>query len=1400
MKTSSKKLSLLVVWLTAMIYLPSLSNAQQLIHVKLNSATFFQFFEFDGYNPGVTLELVKGCGNSNGISVSQQTNGFLLEGDSVGIWSFCYRTVSGTQYGASTEIFVSVSDQSVSASCAPIGCSISCYEDFENFPVGSNAYYPNFMPPIVTPPYLTVAMGPNTVDIYEQSENDNNYLSFRYTIGVGGPREVVVIPLTEPILPGCSAIYSFDAVAQPFQGTAYNGIPTLGIYGLSGGFCTNGFPLMDCTVGQTSFCSNVEASCMTLNNPGTVLSGVPIVVDGQTTTMGSNQVQGLNFNTYGPFTFTNTSQQSITHIMIQGRFDVEPTNSNTTIFNIDNFHVEKNCNETLIYGVEIIEKCANEEALVELRICRESDNIGVLPFEVQASVSAGSIITGGGFDPSGVALVPLAPGECIIRQLGINTAGLAPGTPITVTLSASSTVPCLNITEVNNQFDVLLENCNATAFVCPCTASNSINIDATASSPYYNSTLGGVLYSVLEQANNYDANNDGEIYGAEHGGCIAIAGRLIIDQDINFNSANIVMQPCAEILVKRVGSGAFPTLRLETNQINGCEQMWRGITVEDGARLELLENGIADAEFAVTAKASFAGASNLTSVAIQDNLFRRNHVGVIFEGTANQLSTVVHFPFVNNTFLGFEPNSSLLPPCTPGLVNYTPNYGYAGVVTLHTGLFLGASLPSGQISNEFNGLRNGVISKRARLDVRGNRFKNINLELWGTINLNEFNPGGVAAPTYEYSAGIAVAVEQGSATILGNDFDQCMHGVFTAFANADIRDNEFNPVGIAVEAYAPLSLNIRNNINMVFGRRAFVARELNASGRYVIADNAGTNGAVLGLTDNFNWFFPAIHAANVGGIYLENARISGNEITVNNAGRYGFRLEGNGGWVIDRNFVYGTNQLLREGFNLLQSDFNYLSDNFVDRDILQNNRGTAFKLSNSIGNRLCCNTANKTHKAFEFEINCDGTELFTNNMVQQNQSIFCQSGIIGTQFDRGNDFGTLPETATHLGTFNEIFFSRFRVLLLNKPYAPAAVAFAPGTPLGTPWFIGQGLHATCDTLAICKEPGKLPDLQEDIDDTDRAFANGDFGADNPVLQWEGERSLYAKLERKADLRDDDTQVMAFYDNEKNGKQGAYYEAQKALFAQRQLEAVHKDSLAAITTVLDSLDAQLNVKLTILQTAHGQDSLNLLEAVRQNVAAQAWYTHTLTQLQNNIEQARMQKVQAAVLLNSTLPADEIYEQNRKTINGIYLQTLAQNVLMLTPAQFAAVSSIAHQCVFEGGSAVLDARMLYQLHEIKTFDDDTLCSDSRQQRKVILQHKGPQVLLQPNPASDLVQIKGVPESEWVGIRIQLSSVHGQTRIVRPTQAWFSVADLPASVYYCTIWKGDLLLSTQRLMVIH
>jgi len=186
-----------------------------------------------------------------------------------------------------------------------------------------------------------------------------------------------------------------------------------------------------------------------------------------------------------------------------------------------------------------------------------------------------------------------------------------------------------------------------------------LNIDASPTSPHYNAALGGTLYSVLEAAFNFDQDNDGDIDASEHQGCIAIAGRLIVDQNLTINSCpNIKMQPCSEVVVGT--GGVHPTLTMSQNSIYSCVQMWKGITVTPYAHLVFLNNHpISDAQFGITAVGgSGLGTDPPTSIEVRGNTFTNDHVGIFLP--SNVFTTVTHIPLVDNTFNTASPLSLLV--------------------------------------------------------------------------------------------------------------------------------------------------------------------------------------------------------------------------------------------------------------------------------------------------------------------------------------------------------------------------------------------------------------------------------------------------------------------------------------------------------------------------------------------------------------------------------------------------------------------------------------------------------------------------------------------------------------------------------------------------------------------
>jgi hypothetical protein len=76
------------------------------------------------------------------------------------------------------------------------------------------------------------------------------------------------------------------------------------------------------------------------------------------------------------------------------------------------------------------------------------------------------------------------------------------------------------------------------------------------------------------------------------------------------------------------------------------------------------------------------------------------------------------------------------------------------------------------------------------------------------------------------------------------------------------------------------------------------------------------------------------------------------------------------------------------------------------------------------------------------------------------------------------------------------------------------------------------------------------------------------------------------------------------------------------------------------------------------------------------------------------------------LNSSITTTLVIEDNQKTVNNIYLQTIAKGLSKLDSGQAAIINGIANQCPVSGGKSVYQARALYKLFDRNVVYNDKL----------------------------------------------------------------------------------------------
>ncbi len=976
---------------------------------------------------------------------------------------------------------------------------------------------------------------------------------------------------------------------------------------------------------------------------------------------------------------------------------------------------------------------------------------------------------------------------------GQSTAAIVVSPTVTTTFTVT-------ITDVNGctdeaQVQVQVVEC---PFDCPCTAANTLNITASAQ---------GSLYSVLEAQFNYDQNNNGIIDQNEHHGCIAISGRLIIDQNLSIiNCPNIRMQPCAEIVVQ-----GQRTLTLTQNVITGCEQMWRGITVEAFGRLNFQRNEIQDAEHAITANGSWwfwpPVGNTSTIIDVQRNRFIRNHIGVFVPGPAG--SNVAHAPFSRNDFIG-NGGTPLLPPCTPALANWNADNGYAGVVIQGVTFAVGGANDVG-ITNTFSALRNGVIGESCWLQVHHASFTNMVGE-W----VNEGQTPGFAS-----SVGMGVLSNLGFSTINDSYFDGCGHGIYSNRGFLAAFRNDMPSVRRGIEMNSPFACNLAENTDIVYRNKGIIARDLQTTSisqwlQYAVNKNVLRNFDQQNIEGDM-----AIEMRNGNQPDLVNARMSENKIYLN-VGETGISIRGVGRWTLDQNYIQFApfNNLPSGGLGFLlnASPRNYLYGNTVV-DLASNGATSrGFNTANSTENVFCCNSTDGNRLGFRFFGACGSTTFRTSEMSFHETALeISLNGIMGDQgifvpffggffVNNRNWFGTSSGAAVHLATSNAVVnASRYHVLSTNSPDWPLQVSTQPG--ITDPWFYDDGeFDYTC---SVCEVPPLVPDARgKEIDEADKILTDagfGDYTRGLRMLQWEGSRSLYDRMKRFNELHNVNANIDAFYSNSVAGQIGQYYDADNLVNDLSRISTAMEADIADNIDAIAQVETDYNAKLNELRgAANLQDSLVIYGEAAVILMGARDYVPDLVQQIKTIQEDRITQAENALVAVSALEGEDLLNTNRKSVLEVYAQTIAQGKLELSAAQTATIKDIAYQCPEEGGSVVYLAQAIYQLVEPESFDDDELCIDQRGQPENPSRMSGGfEAEIIPNPASNNALIVLSQGALTGKVNIALIDAAGRTMLEKESTGDagaipISLADLPDGLYFCRIQVADIGVITRKLVV--
>ncbi|MBK8923322.1 MAG: right-handed parallel beta-helix repeat-containing protein [Saprospirales bacterium] len=719
-------------------------------------------------------------------------------------------------------------------------------------------------------------------------------------------------------------------------------------------------------------------------------------------------------------------------------------------------------------------------------------------------------------------------------------------------------------------------------------------------------------------------------------------------------------------------------------KIFSCTEMWQGIRVNAGARIDFFNNTqVSDAQRALYFPPGYAGSANRLRYAT----FKNNQIGLQVGELSSGLAAVVGFTQCwGNTFHQTQPLLS-------GAISGAPVSG--AVVTQKSDLRFGTS---GGPKNLFERMNYGVEVRRgAFLLVVNTAFENM---AYGTNSGSGIHATNAklqvtrAAGNDLYNcvftnnqyAGIFVQAATGPTTIEYSQFsgpqDFGIH--YRGTVNkvpVTIRENHFTLwrscfTGIYLER--PPS--DAGQTNSLVSRNTIVVSNTPPEPCRLAAmiNIVGNIGALNRLDVEFNKLANYTPCENTHGIYVSGQ---------GDSYRVRYDTVEYLGPVSALGSAFPEHAVLGIVFTNMPGDHNEVFGNYV-RSLLESKSGNVELNSRSFikcgihvvdcnAPAICANDVSLTYRGFHFGDLNPGTNFGANKIQHHVFGLYCGKTIntntnIGNQVRRANTWST--SAADYIDGGVGARYADGNFVPFQFFYDPFYANHVPpsANPLIGTWFVSQAGNPTgCGDITIR------------VEDSDIAIAQGTYPAPNAAAAWDYRRQLWYKLTRHPELADDDADVWAFYNNSQGSSE------QQCAGAQYQYEQAFMPA-PALSAALDSLYAQhavLIAETLALDAQIGQDTTNLdetaaaaLETKWTELAALNLAIADALDIYAFGRNALLQAVQATV---DELPGMQTYESSWGTILSAGIKKGQE--LELDAAEIAELLAIAQSCPAEAGTA-------------------------------------------------------------------------------------------------------------------
>lgn len=689
------------------------------------------------------------------------------------------------------------------------------------------------------------------------------------------------------------------------------------------------------------------------------------------------------------------------------------------------------------------------------------------------------------------------------------------------------------------------------------------------------------------------------------------------------------------------------TVKMPHIQIEGCSNMWRGITVREGATLEMnMMTSVADAQFAVNVQKG-------GSAEVESCKFVNNNFGI---RTAPEGAGAHNITALGNRFVTM--GAGLKPTWGSGQQPLPGAKGFAGihVKDLAGGLSLEKDPVFGS-KNEFANLHYGILAENSDVTVRDATFTDI---------LQETRPSGYPGPL---STGNAIYLSGGNANIKGNyagivpgplTMDNCHTGVNTRGGSIAVEGCEMSNMTNGVVALGGTNKSYAINWNKIGAseRGISVFYQSGLPGASTVGNNTvhmAGNPKGVGIAAGGQEMFPQ-----------SEGFITNNQVTMEE-GATGIQIGVANRLKVTQNNVSLAGSGTRFGIRMEGGDRNVLNCNIVTNPGSGNNAGIYAIHAGRAS--VLCNVTDGPARGLHFEGMLGGrnkADVAGNSMKSNTTAglLLGTDAVIGGQPNRGNKFdGT--EAIAGLGA---------QLHSLVTVDANENPDFLPNAWSPFPWFLNisdPALSYQCAPGTTCPLPPFVSDYSLDIATVKGQLGGTTYPAAN---QWLAQRRFYELVQEEGNPYPGNTDVSTFLSQAQTNGIAGYANVQVGI-----------RSLGAMT-----------------------------------------------------ELHRAATVASLLTLNGLLSDSAVYAVNEKSVNQIFLQTLAIGNTDLTETQITVLEGIAEGCPLSEGEAVLRARTMLEVVQGAPvqYDDAAICAGAERSNPL---QTAQNIRVYPNPANNMVTVE-------------------------------------------------------------